>query len=231
MYKNDLIFERLRMANKDELTGICMALKLQYVVSPELISKKYRQAAGHSMMNFMRSSHALPYKRILIDVADKLKPGPFWTSFKMDDNFSEIDIEENIVEYANARVEKWLNKLTPEQRERATEVFEQGLKDLGVNQAAINATVTAFTSGSIGAALATPAAMSVFYTGGQVFLSAVFGATIVPTTLQVILTGTGVGIAVAAPLLAVTLGGPAYRKIIPATMRLIAVRKRCEVKP
>ena len=233
MYKDDLIFQRLKMANNDELIGVCMALKIDYYSTPEPleeISKKYRSAAGHSLMNVTRSAHALPYKRILIDVADKLKTGLFWTNYKMDDNFSEIDIEEKIVEFANHRLEKEFNKLSPEERARAKEILEKKLRDLGVNQATINATVTAFTSGSIGAALAAPAAMSVFYTSTQVLFAAMFGATIVPTALQLFLTGTGVGLAVAAPMLAVTLGAPAYRKIIPVTMRMIAIRKRHEAK-
>jgi len=231
-YKNDLIFKRLKMANEAELMGICMALRIQYYPSMllDLISKKYRRAAGHSLMNPTRSAHALPYKRILIDVADKLKPGLLWTKYKMDDNFSEIDIEEKIIEFANIRLENELKKLSPAERERASEILEQKLKDLGVNQAAINATVTAFTSGSIGVALATPAAMSVFYTSGQVLVAALFGVAVVPTTFQLILTGTGVGAAFALPMAAVTLAGPAYRKIIPVTMRLIAIRKRNEAK-
>ena len=232
MYKNDLIYERLRMANRDELMGICMDLKMPYnpSVSIDLISKKFRQAAGHSIMNLTRPAHSLQYKRILIDVADKLKMGPFWTSYKMDDNFSEIDIEEKIAEFANQRLEKAFKKMSTEQREKAREVLEEELRRLGVNQTTINSTVTAFTSGSIGIALATPAAMSVFYTSTQVIVAAVFGTAIVPTTLQLFLTGTGVGLAVAVPMLAVALGSPAYRKIIPITLKLIAIRKRQEIK-
>lgn len=230
MYKNDLIYERLRMATHEERMGICMDLKMHYnpSVSLDLISKEYRSAAGHSIMNLTRPDHALQYKTILIDVADKLKPGIFWTNFKMDDNYSEIDIEEKITEYANKRFEEAFKKMTPDEREKAREILEEKMRNLGASQASINATVTAFTSGSIGIALATPAAMSVFYTSTQLLITAVFGTAIVPTTLQLFLTGTGVGIAVAAPMLAVTLGGPAYRKIISVTMRLIAIRKRKE---
>ena len=148
----------------------------------------------------------------------------------MDDDYSEIDIEEKIAEFANQRLEEAYKKMSPEERQKASEILEKELSELGVNQARINATITAFTSGSIGLALATPAAMSVFYTSGQVIAAAIFGAAIVPTTVQLILTGTGVGAIVAAPMLAATIGGPAYRKIIPITMRLIAIRKRQEAK-
>lgn len=232
MYKNDMIYERLRMATHEELMGICMDLKMSYnpSVSLDSISKQYRKAAGHSIMNLTRPTHSLPYKRILIDVADKLKPGLLWTGFKMDDDFSEIDIEEKITEFANKRIEKAFEKKTPGEREKAREIIEEKMRSLGASQATINATVTAFTSGSVGIALATPAAMSVFYTSTQVLVAAVFGTAIVPTTLQLFLTGTGVGLAVAAPMLAVTLGGPAYRKTIPVTMRMIAIRKRKEAK-
>lgn len=36
-----------------------------------------------------RSDHELPWKRILIDVADNLNPGVGWTDFRMDDGRAE----------------------------------------------------------------------------------------------------------------------------------------------
>jgi len=232
MYKNDTIFERLKMATHEELMGICMDLKMTYnpSVSLDEISKAYRAAAGHTILNFTRPAHALPYKRILIDVADKLKMGMFWTKYKMDDDHTEVDIEEQIIKFGNQRFEKAYKKMSLDEREKARQLLEKEMRNLGTSQATMNTIVTAFTSGSIGTALAAPAAMSAFYSSSHFIAAAIFGTTIVPTTTQLILSGTGVGLAVAAPMLAVTLGGPAYRKTIPVTMRLIGIRKRYEAK-
>lgn len=244
-YKNDIIFKRLRMANKSELMGICESLKIKYFsgIPIDFLSKEYRQAAGHSIMNVSRSFHSLEYKRILIDVADKLKPGLKWTNFKMDDEFSEIDIEEKILEFVAYKFEKHLKKLPNNKKKELEDTLIKKLKGVGAKQATVNSTIAAITSGSIASILAAPVAAAIFTetlvsplaaygvawitAGGITYPSvAVFG----PTAAQVGMVGTGIGAAVAVPLLIATLGAPAYRKTIPATLRLIAIRKRCDAK-
>ena len=238
-YYNDIVFQRLKMATDSEISELCDALKVDYYPSIPIgyLSKEYRQAAGHSMANITRSSHSLPYKRILIDVADKLKPGVRWTNYKMDDHFTEEEIEDKIIEFMTKRFEKQFHKLSEENKKIVEDSLRQELKKDGVKQTTINATIAALSSGGLGAALAGTAASTIFAETALVgTLANILAGTgtglvavhVAPTASQVILCGTGVGVAIAIPLLAATLGGPAYRKTIPATIKMIAIRKRYE---
>ena len=234
MYGNDIIFERLKMAKQSELMSIVNSLNIEDVSSSiplAYLSKKYRQAAGHSMINIARGDHSLPYKRILIDVADKLNPGFKWTPYKMDDGISEIEIEEKILEFTTTRFKEYFNKLSPEKRKIAEEKFRAKLTEMGVKQSTVNTTMAALTSGVIGAAFAPTVGLMLWpYAVYQLSIGTIIIPAAAPTLGQAALAGTGVGIAIAAPLMALTLSGPAYRKTIPTTLNLIAIRKRYEGK-
>ncbi len=227
MPSNDTIFNRLQLATETELGEICKALKIDYTKNLNQISKEYRSASGHFMANLFRDSDELPYKRILIDVADKLKPGFGWTDFGMDDYNTEEKIEETILEYVNNKVEEEFKKLSKEEREKAAKQFRDKLESLGYDQAIISSLSSAVASGALATALATPVTISIFYSGVMASLwASIFG----PSAFLLALSGTGVALAVAIPLLAVTLGGPAYSKTIPATIQFITVRKRIEAE-
>ena len=113
---NDTIFKRLEQATKQERKDIYNALQLDFDDSNEVISEQYRAAAGHSLMNVFRGKHDLPYKQILIDVVDKLKPEKGWTDFTINDQYSEEHIENKILEYLTIQFEKEMNKLSPKER-------------------------------------------------------------------------------------------------------------------
>lgn len=123
----DTIFERLQSATEQELQEICESLKIKCTTDVNIISKKYRAAAGHSVGNVFRSSHQLPYKKILIAVANKLKPGFRGTDFEIDDNHREEEIEDQILEYLRARCSEKFVKLSEEKREYVEKIF---LKEL-----------------------------------------------------------------------------------------------------
>ena len=74
----------LRMKPDDEFFG--EGSKDHKVI---VISKEWRAIHGHTLVNRFRSDHELPWKRILIDVADNLNPGVGWTDFRMDDGRAE----------------------------------------------------------------------------------------------------------------------------------------------
>ncbi len=85
----------------------------------ELCSAELRAAAGSTTRNLFRDRHALPYKRILIDVADKLTPGltPFsWTQYQLRDDSSEEEIEAEILRLFEARARRWWDKLSDKKR-------------------------------------------------------------------------------------------------------------------
>jgi hypothetical protein len=103
MPANDTIFKRLYAATDMELAKFAAILDEQLVGQPSgnvvSLSKAYRSRAGNSFANVLRDSHALPYKQILIDVADVVCDGPGWTPFGIDDSNSEADIEVFLLEH------------------------------------------------------------------------------------------------------------------------------------
>jgi len=232
----DTVYKRLRLATPVELEEICKALKIPNTNNIEEISKKYRAAAGHSVVNLFRRTDiikrklptpVLPYKRILIDVADKLKSGFAWTEFKMNDGLSEEYVEEKILEYCNKRVEEEFNRLSEEKRKDVARQIDDKLKSLGYSQTVIKTITSAIISGTFITVLTTPVTLSIFYSGIMAsFWAGIFG----PSTFYLALSGTGIGIAITIPLLVGTFGGPAYRKTIPATIQMIMIRKRIEAE-
>ena len=102
---NDRLFKLLRRMSERELDDVwTQALKNEpakndfknrdKISKVELISKDLRSVAGHSLANVFRGDHELPWKQIVIDVADKLHPGLGWTSFELNDGYPETVIED-----------------------------------------------------------------------------------------------------------------------------------------
>lgn len=98
----DPLMLRLGFATRLELCRVCQHLKLDNDTIGRLddqelrllISKELRAAAGHSVMNIFRDEHQLPYRTILIDVADKLTVGIFNSSpFRYDGTETLAEIE------------------------------------------------------------------------------------------------------------------------------------------
>ena len=124
---NDRLFTLLRELDDAELESIWVkALRRElddeeFSAVPrelriDLISREWRAVHGHTLVNIARRSHELPWKRILIDVADKMKPGWGWSSFKMDDESSEEEIEHAILEYFDERVKAAWAAMKEEER-------------------------------------------------------------------------------------------------------------------
>jgi|JI10StandDraft_1071094.scaffolds.fasta_scaffold37295_3 uncharacterized protein YaaW (UPF0174 family) len=227
MPKNDTIFKRLALATEIEKGKIREAFQLHKNAEDNTISEVYRAAAGHTMISPFRDKHALPYKQILIDVADKLKPGLGWTDFKIDDRHTEENIEDQIEEYLRIIIDKKLMSLSEKERQEKKKKIEEELKRKGVDQATISSIGTAIASGSVGATLASSVAVSIFY---STFLSSISALLFGPSLITLLASGAGVTAVVAAPLLIVSLGNPAYRKTIPATLEFIWIRKRLEAE-
>ena len=105
--------------------------------------------------------------------------------------------------------------------------IEEELKRKGVDQAAISSIGTAIASGTVGTTLASSVAVSIFY---STFFSSISAMLFGPSLATLLVAGSGVTAVVAAPLLIVSLGNPAYRKTIPATLEFIWIRKRLEAE-
>lgn len=220
MGKEDTIISRLKRSLISERYEICKALQIPVTSDIYTISKEYRSAAGHSLINIIREDHELPYKLILIDVADKLYPGFFWTDYSFDDDSTEEEIEEEIEKYLSERAQKEWDKLSPLEKKRREEQLKQELVTAGYAQANINSIMTMLASGTIGALVAPRVALY--------FASSVSTSLLGVSSSSILLTSTGIGLLVSIPLLIGTLGGPAYRKTILATIQIIRIRRRLE---
>lgn len=220
MGKEDTIISRLKQSLISERYEICKALQIPVTSDIYTISKEYRSAAGHSLINIIREDHELPYKLILIDVADKLYPGFFWTDYSFDDDSTEEEIEEEIEKYLSERAQKEWDKLSPLEKKRREEQLKQELVTAGYAQANINSIMTMLASGSIGNILATRAASYLASSASPSLLGV--------SSSSFLLSSTGIGLLVSIPLLIGALGGPAYRKTILATIQIIRVRRRLE---
>src|SRR5512137_152369 len=136
---NDRLFALLSELEDQELEGIwAQALRCKpdfndYAAGSRdwrlaCISAEWRAVHGHTLRNRFRSPHALPWKRILIDVADKLKPGLWWTSYRLDDKFSEAEIETDILRMCDERARKMWDDMTPETRKEFAQALNKELK-------------------------------------------------------------------------------------------------------
>lgn len=231
MKNEDTILKRLNNATPTELTEICKILKLEEDDKDNIskICNEYRLAAGHSIANIFRQED-LPYKQILIDVADKLHHGPGWTHFTMDDHYSEKDIEDKIWEDIKRRTqklkEKW-DELSLDDQKSKEEELKDKLKKEGYSQAAISSFLSLLASGAGGMAIASPAALSIFYSSFFASIAAgIFGM----STAALIAAGILVGSIVFFPLGIIALGTPAYRKTIPLTIYMMKIDKRLEAE-
>lgn len=92
-----------------------------------VISKEWRAVHGHTLANRFRSDHELPWKRILIDVADKLKPGLGWTDFRMDDGRSEEEIERQILEFFDQIMKERWEKMSEKERQEKGSTIDESL--------------------------------------------------------------------------------------------------------
>lgn len=127
---DDRLFALLRGLDGDELRHIwvdclqqCPKQKVFAQSSHELrvewVSRVWRTEHGNFVRNVMRGEHALPWKQILIDVADKLRPGIGWTPYKLNDAHSEAELERVVLDMYDDRLGEDWPQLTPEQQRQA----------------------------------------------------------------------------------------------------------------
>ena len=223
----DTIFLRLEAATDEEIAELCKILKIAGTIDRGVdktnLSRALRAAGGNTLRNIFRGEHDLPYKQILIDVADKLHPGFGWTEHILDDDSTEEDLEDEITK---AILERWQNDLeglSQEEREKKAKELDEELKNLGYStglRAALGGAITGATVGTLGA---NSAVIALFYSGTLAGLwASVFG----PSTFLLIASGTGISLLAGIPFLIGLLSTPAYRKTIPAVLQLIGIRHR-----
>lgn len=212
------------------------------------ISAQWRSAHGHTLINLTRKEHDLPWKQILIDVADKLKPGWGWTEYRLGDATSEEELEQLVLRYLDEKLRAHWDKFTEHEKLQVVDQLNAELSNNNLHvrgiarlAAARTVTVSSLTSG-ISAGLITGAGAKMLAHGS---VAMVFGALSGGTMhqlgvwLAVRLLGYWSGAKLAIGGAASTIGGvllstpvavamvanfamsPSYGKSIPATLFLL----------
>jgi hypothetical protein len=163
---NDRLMQRLSLCSKADLLDLLKDLKLDPAkesLSSEhqlrlLVSKELRSVAGHSAANVFRGPHAMPYREILVQVADKLTPGMFKRSPYRADRAGDPDdlIENYIFARVQSLIEEQLSKLNPEQRGELEAKLVAQLRDQGFSTHMLSGVGSALASGSFTGVLAAP---------------------------------------------------------------------------
>lgn len=226
----DQLFQRLRMAKRDELEDLLRDLKLDPLafsgaINEELvveISKELRNAAGNSLRNIVRGAHDFPYKQLLVDASDKLAPGWKWTAFKVDGPETEEQIENYIYDRILDKLQEKLRSMSDRERADVQAKLETELAKKGFRQHTISAVSTAIATGTITSGLLGPVVAWAIFGGIWTWL---FGLTLGQLLLGGLLVGGPAGVVIGTLS---WLTGSSYSKTIPATVRLIHIR-RCRV--
>ncbi len=121
---DDALMRRLRGLKMNDLkTIVTGGLRVDEEIAGKLkkrdlillCSKELRAAAGSTLKSQFRGPHDLPYKQILIDVADKLSPGHMpwdWTDYKLGDDHEISEIEDYIAGRFEELAKEWWAKLS-----------------------------------------------------------------------------------------------------------------------
>lgn len=231
---DDTLIQRLRLATRDDLKTL---LETDLRVSRDqyrgatyeqliaAVSKELRSAAGHSLLNVWRNPHQLPYKRILVDVADKLAPGRFkWSQFTVDGPESESEIEDYINERFRILIEQYLKSLNESDKVELQKRVETNLRAQGLPASVVASSMAALASGTITGVLIGPIVAAAIFGS---FWTWLFGLSIGQLILGGIAGGGPIGILVAGAIIAT---GTSYSKTIPAVTRLIVIRLDREAK-
>jgi len=234
MSRGDKLWQRLDSATPDELQEVAKINDVKDVTAKsrevlvEEVSKQLRANGGHTIANWFREDHELPYKGLLVDVADKLAPGWGWTEFKTDDAATEESVEEYIWGRHIKLVQEKLAELKPEERAKLDRDVRERLESLGASSEVIKQAGVFIGGGALAAAGATTLAVELAVVSG--WFAGIWAGLFGPATWLIAVAGGTIFAVVAVPSGLFIAGGPAYRKTVPSVIRLIGVRKRLEIE-
>jgi uncharacterized protein YaaW (UPF0174 family) len=229
---NDKLFQRLLLAKRPDLEALLKDLKVNSnefrdATDDELVKKisaELRLAASWSLDNIGRPPHDFSYKKILIDVADKLAPGLGWTKFKLIGPESEDEIEDYIYERFLILMEKHLKSMNVADKAKLQKNVENALRKQGLPEQVVQATLTSLATGTLTGVIVGPIIASAIFGG---FWTWLFGLSLGQLILGGVAGGGPVGLLIAFSIFA---AGPSYTKTIPAVSRLILIRLSHEVQ-
>lgn len=260
---NDRLFQLLGALDPSELSAIWKtALQrsgndeefdaVPHDLQVSLISAEWRAVHGHTLANLWRDSHELPWKRILIDVADKLKPGLGWTAYDMDDAISEEELEKMILRFIDQRArDAWAGMSDEEKQKMASALDAEAAAAAGMTRqqatkAGIGHITTTSLAAGIGAGLLSGAgALSLASGATSLAVAGALGGTLYQVGLWVVvrlfgwwsgaqLVASGGAAAVGGALLSAPAAvaflanavmSTSYRKTIPATLILLTAHE------
>lgn len=223
---NDKLFQRLRQAKRPDLEALLNDLKVdpkefKGATDDELVKKisaELRSAASWSLDNIGGQPHDFPYKKILIDVADKLAPGFTWSKFKLDGPEAEEEIEDFIYKRFLILMEKHLKSMNVANKAQLQKDVENALRKQGLPEQVVQTALTSLATGTLTGVIVGPIIASAIFGGLWTWL---FGLTLGQLILGGLAGGGPVGLLIAFSILA---AGPSYTKTIPAVSRLVLIR-------
>jgi uncharacterized protein YaaW (UPF0174 family) len=181
------------------------------------ISEELRSVAGHSVANATRRSHDLPYKQILVDVANKLSP-EILPKFNLSGSETELQIEEYINKRLQVLLEKHLKSMSVADMAELQAKLAAGLRAQGIPESVIVGSISAVATGAITGTILGSVVANLIW--GSLWTSFV-GMSAVKTALGSVIGGGPIGVLAGA---AFTIAGTSYSKTIPTVARLIMIR-------
>lgn len=221
----DTIIQRLEAATEDDIKYLCEQLDVAHSgdrgVDKTELSRAYRSAAGHSAMNLVRKGHDLPYKRILVDVADHVHSGWTWTKLKVSDTRTDEETEDEVERVFVHQKSKQLRGFPLEELAKAAEDIRSRLLANGFHEDVASSTVQWFADKNRSPEVGAPVSTAILFAAAdsQVWKSGYAGRNWNSRDSKEV-------VIVAALATLHKMAGPAYRKTVPVTLRLILIRKR-----
>lgn len=270
--EKDLLRKRLNSLEEADIISLLTsglgieAVKIAGQKKEELVnfcSKELRTAAGSTLRNWGRGEHDFPYKQLLIDVADKLTAGSTllsWTHYKLKDEHTEKEIEDEIIHLFNVRAQTWWKGLDDKKKSdfvngidtvlRGDKAMGTNIKD-GVTPFIMQQAIENMIQSGIMFGLSKVAAPTIIGALGVSVVSHVGWLILLQTVgwmggLKIAVLGIGgmgafggaVGFlgataitgALGLPTAILALDGPAYRKTVPTVVMLLAKTRMGSVK-
>lgn len=214
---NRPLAERLELATPAELGRMCQHLSLKETASAEEISKAYFDAADNTILNVIRpviKSEVPTYRQILILIYKELRS----FSEGLDETWKAV----KSIKFWNYKspVEDLSDK---ELEERIFEMYAAEYTDAKkklIADPSLWSKVTSYMPGVTGAAAGTAATVSAATATRLPFAAVAPGAVAGP-----------IGIGLAVVTMGIQASGPAFRKIVPATVELMLIGRRLEYMP
>ena len=203
----------VRRASSEERKNLTAILAMDPSSSEHAIVGEIRRYGSHSLASLMRGGKHVPYTEVLTDVAIKVghHPAPGATDFSL---------ERAVVE---AAFEKMVSAASPEQRHQIEqEIAKQNNATARSVGTAAGGLAVAHLSGF---ALYTAASSSLAAITGAVGLSLPFAAYTGMSSVIATVTGP-VGWAALGAWALFKIGGPNYKRTVPATLAIASVRAR-----